>query len=121
MNVILGTGIIQRKKFVKVLARNNIVNVRFYKNAFFCIPDINECLEGTAECEVGEHCINTRGDYRCEKIKACGLGYKFSPITGKCEDFNECKELESICARGTTCVNNVGSYKCVGDPASRTV
>lgn len=49
------------------------------------------------------------------------MGYKFSTITGKCEDFNECTELDAICAHGRTCVNTVGSYKCVGDPTSRTM
>lgn len=83
--------------------------------------DINECLEGTADCEDGEYCINTRGDYHCDKIKVCGLGYKFSTITGKCEDFNECTELDTICTHSTTCVNTVGSYKCVGDTTSRTM
>ena len=34
--------------------------------------DINECMEGTGQCDNNARCINTVGDYNC----TCNSGYE---------------------------------------------
>ncbi len=38
---------------------------------FVCCADINECLDGTDECDENADCIDTEGSYTC----TCRRGY----------------------------------------------
>ncbi len=42
-----------------------------YGYRFFLVSciDINECAEGTHNCNVGETCFNYDGGYRCDKVE----------------------------------------------------
>ena len=52
---------------------------------FAVIADINECLEGTAECDADASCNNTIGGYNC----SCNSGYEGDGFEGNCS--SECK------------------------------
>uniref|UniRef100_A0A915PUW8 Hemicentin-1 n=1 Tax=Setaria digitata TaxID=48799 RepID=A0A915PUW8_9BILA len=49
--------------------------------------DINECESAQKMCHEKAHCVNTVGDYFCERT--CPPGFKAS-AQGNCEDINEC-------------------------------
>ncbi|GFS06059.1 fibulin-1 [Elysia marginata] len=94
--------------------------------------DIDECEEGTAVCDPGQRCINTRGRYACMSARCpsgyvlnsltgqcelgpeneCSPGFAFNSITGRCEDLNECGLGVDHCRTGERCENTVGSYVC---------
>jgi len=59
----------------------------------YCCNDIDECADGTDNCEDGFTCSNTIGDYDCDDIDECADG------TDSCED-------------GFTCSNTIGDYDC---------
>ena len=40
-------------------------------------PDINECDDGTASCDVNAQCTNTDGSYNC----SCSSGYSGDGMT----------------------------------------
>lgn len=84
--------------------------------------DINECVLGLHDCEINEVCINTEGDYDCEKPDdnslqitnsndKCPEGYKFNGKQMVCDDIDECL-FPLTCPKPSTCVNTIGSYKC---------
>ena len=84
-----------------------------------CI-DIDECADGTAECDENASCINIPGTFICE----CNQGYQDIDGSGICVDIDECSDSElnecDTLAPGSTCTNTDGSYIC-DCPAVNTV
>lgn len=96
-----------------------------------CI-DINECAEGSFECDKGKHCENTAGNYTCANCdvschkddgctaagptgcaeKSCADGYEFLEETG-CTDVDECKEGDFCPDLQKYCYNKPGTAVCL--------
>lgn len=72
--------------------------------------DIDECMEGK-RCRRDEHCVNTIGDSRCDKIE-CPEGYHFSLTSMQCEDMDECSSWRTRCNGGKMCKNHPGGFSC---------
>lgn len=76
-----------------------------------CI-DIDECNDGSAECDDNASCINIPGSFICE----CNQGYQDIDGSGICVDIDECNNSElnecDTLAPGSTCTNTDGSYIC---------
>lgn len=52
-------------------------------HGWFCILDVNECLESPGICSNGQ-CINTDGSFRCECPMGYNLDYTGVRCVGKC-------------------------------------
>jgi len=92
-----------------------------------CI-DVNECVEQTDLCPVGEYCANTEGSYSCEPWKCspmCTRCYGptnrhcFECIQGAimrapfiCQDIDECASGAICLGMYEQCVNTIGHYRC---------
>uniref|UniRef100_A0A9J2Q363 EGF-like domain-containing protein n=1 Tax=Ascaris lumbricoides TaxID=6252 RepID=A0A9J2Q363_ASCLU len=77
-------------------------------NQGICI-DIDECLDGTAECDEHAICKNTMGSYECD----CKEG--FFGDGALCMDIDECNPADpkDSCNRTTQqCNNLLGTYEC---------
>lgn len=90
--------------------------------------DINECVEQSDLCPVGEYCANTEGSYTCEPWKCspmCTRCYGptnhhcFECIPGAimrapfiCQDIDECASGAICLGMYEQCVNTIGHYKC---------
>ncbi|XP_066282660.1 fibulin-1-like [Branchiostoma lanceolatum] len=72
---------------------------------FECI-DIDECTEGTHNCNADATCTNTPGSFTC----ACNDGFSGDGVT--CTDINECADGTDNCGEGATCDNTDGSFTC---------
>ncbi|HIA00366.1 MAG TPA: hypothetical protein EYN66_00355 [Myxococcales bacterium] len=72
--------------------------------------DINECVDGSANCPANSICNNTEGAYEC----SCKPGYIGSGAT--CVDIDECKTGTVNCGPDASCENSDGSYECVCNP-----
>ena len=73
--------------------------------------DIDECKEGTADCDPLSLCTNSEGSYGCSP---CPNGY-----TGdghNCRDVNECALNHGGCDPLVTCTNTPGSHSCGACP-----
>ncbi|NVJ15492.1 EGF domain-containing protein [Myxococcus sp. AM010] len=70
--------------------------------------DVNECMNGTAQCSVNAFCTNTPGSYTC----TCRPGYSGNGWT--CQDIDECVNGTAACNPSQVCVNTPGGYDCVG-------
>lgn len=101
--------------------------------------DVDECEEGSFDCDKREICENFIGSYTCEeKLKEktalssstttlstlstsdsadptnCAKGFHFVRFTYQCEDTNECKIGQHDCNLAKEkCVNFPGTYKCI--------
>ncbi|XP_032377048.1 fibulin-2 isoform X1 [Etheostoma spectabile] len=75
--------------------------------------DINECLS-TSACQLNERCVNTAGNYICQRLITCPPGYQIS--NDICEDINECVQQSHNCGFGFECVNTEGSFRCNPKP-----
>ena len=53
--------------------------INMHENVFV-IADIDECIEGTAECDTDANCTNTIGGYNC----SCNSGYEGDGFEGNC-------------------------------------
>ncbi|VDN03056.1 unnamed protein product [Thelazia callipaeda] len=71
--------------------------------------DINECESAREICHHKSSCINTAGDYLCERT--CPTGYK-SGLQGDCEDIDECELGMHNCKAGSRCINKQGGFSC---------
>jgi len=69
------------------------------------VNDVDECVQGTHNCDVNAQCTNTDGSYSCE----CNAGYSGNGVT--CADINEC-EGPNDCDVNAQCTNTDGSYSC---------
>merc|ERR1711968_240786 len=69
--------------------------------------DINECTDGTHDCDANASCSNTAGSFTCQ----CNAGYEGS---GKaCQDINECNNSAlNDCDPNALCTNTAGSFTC---------
>ncbi|XP_035663361.1 protocadherin Fat 4-like [Branchiostoma floridae] len=75
-----------------------------------CIPDVDECEEGTSHCHPNATCKNVVGvgQYNC----TCDSGFAGDGF--RCKDIDECKEASlHNCSQNQTCTNTQGSYVCV--------
>jgi hypothetical protein len=72
-------------------------------------PDlIDECAEGTHNCDENASCLDTESSFKC----TCNDGYTGSGKVGQCEDIDECKIGMHDCSPHATCLNETGSYRC---------
>lgn len=72
--------------------------------------DIDECTEGSDQCDPVASCTNDVGDYSC----ACPTGYTGDGFV--CTDIDECLDLTDDCAvDGGVCTNTSGSFSCACD------
>lgn len=92
--------------------------------------DIDECADGTANCQPGEICVNTPGSYTCEPdlcagvvcapLDACHIAGTCNPSTGQCShpvapNGTACNDGDA-CTHPDTCQDGV----CAGTPAGDT-
>ena len=47
--------------------------------------DIDECAEGTADCQPGQSCRNQPGAFSCVTNTSCTAGYQFSYVSRACQ------------------------------------
>lgn len=84
--------------------------------------DLNECNDGTHDCDANATCINSYGSFTC----ACKTGYEgdgktctamgcepgFQRSGPSCVDANECTGGTHDCDPNALCTNTVGSFTC---------
>lgn len=104
--------------------------------------DVDECAEGTYDCDRREQCENFIGSYTCEEkvrlrtdsgsssttrssmvetenssnsnLTNCAKGYHFVRFSYTCEDTNECRIGQHDCDLSRErCINFPGTYRCV--------
>ncbi|KAK6969839.1 mucin-like protein [Biomphalaria glabrata] len=70
-----------------------------------CEVDVDECVEGLANCRPDQICQNTMGSFACQ----CDQG--FEEVNGTCANIDECKDATlNLCQQ--ICVDTPGSYVC---------
>ncbi|KAI8738014.1 mucin protein, partial [Biomphalaria glabrata] len=70
-----------------------------------CEIDVDECVEGLANCRPDQICQNTMGSFAC----LCHQGFK--EVNGTCANIDECKDATlNLCQQ--ICVDTPGSYVC---------
>jgi len=69
--------------------------------------DIDECAEGTHDCDSLAFCTDTEESYNC----TCNTGYTGDGYTNNCADIDEC--LADPCQDNAFCFNTEGSYTCI--------
>lgn len=67
--------------------------------------DVNECTNGTDNCDANAQCTNTIGSFTC----ACDGGYSGNGTS--CANINECDGAYD-CDANATCRDTQGSYTC---------
>jgi len=70
-------------------------------------PDVDECLEGTDDCDVNATCANTPGSFTC----TCNVGYSGDGAT--CTEIDECVAGTDNCSADASCTNSPGSFSCL--------
>ncbi|XP_067938387.1 EGF-containing fibulin-like extracellular matrix protein 2 isoform X2 [Watersipora subatra] len=78
--------------------------------------DVDECAEGTDDCDRNAYCINTVGSFDC----SCLIGYRGTGVD--CWNIDECAEARSeknasdiYCNGRGECKDTDGSYRCKCD------
>lgn len=79
-----------------------------------CVGGVDECAEGTDNCDVNALCTNTSTGFLC----SCNAGY--SGDGTQCSDVDECLD-PSVCGPLQTCTNTAGSYSCACAPGTISV
>jgi len=90
--------------------------------------DVNECVEQSDLCPVGEYCANTEGSYKCEPWTCSPLCKRcygptnrhcFECIPGAimrapfiCQDIDECASGAICLGMYEQCINTIGHYRC---------
>ncbi|XP_069622888.1 adhesion G protein-coupled receptor E3-like [Ranitomeya imitator] len=92
-----------------------------YTNDNGVCVEVNECRDGTHQCDAYAECKNIQSGYYCE----CKKGFQRENVTefcpsedkklNKCTDINECKNFPGICGSNFVCRNTHGSYNCTCD------
>ncbi|XP_074593914.1 EGF-containing fibulin-like extracellular matrix protein 1 [Brevipalpus obovatus] len=81
--------------------------MRYNSSIDKCV-DIDECVEGTSNCQVNQICQNLSPGYSC----VCPMGYMMNAL-GQCEDIDECqRNKSSACPPHSYCVNFPGYHEC---------
>ncbi|CAG9531889.1 unnamed protein product [Cercopithifilaria johnstoni] len=93
---------------IKTESIRGICPVGYYIKDGSCV-DINECESAREICHEQAHCVNTIGDYLCERN--CPPGFKAGP-QGDCEDIDECTLGMHNCTSGVLCINRPGTFLC---------
>ena len=89
------------------LGADNVSQVQ-HEDGSKCV-DIDECGEGSHECQANSKCVNTLGSYKC----VCARGFRGNGAF--CQDVDECQLNMDMCAdtlSDSVCVNTIGSYAC---------
>ncbi|XP_078597688.1 signal peptide, CUB and EGF-like domain-containing protein 3 [Branchiostoma floridae x Branchiostoma japonicum] len=68
--------------------------------------DVDECSDGTDNCDADATCYNTPGSFSC----ICNDGFGGDGLT--CNDVDECSNNEHDCDDDATCYNTPGSFDC---------
>ncbi|XP_060733368.1 protein kinase C-binding protein NELL1-like isoform X2 [Tachysurus vachellii] len=78
-----------------------------------CETDVDECVEGFAQCHTRSLCANLPGWYHCQ----CRSGYhddgSHLPDGSSCVDIDECTMHTHTCWNDSVCVNLPGTFDCV--------
>jgi len=88
--------------------------------------DIDECTDGTHECQPDATCVNSDGGYDCDCSAhaaigyeqdgfggcACRYGYAVGSVSGVCEDIDECTTETDNCVDPAVCENIDQSFNC---------
>ena len=67
---------------------------------------MDECSQGTNNCDANAICSNTNGSYTC----SCNEGYEGDGFT--CSDIDECDLGTDNCDANASCQNTPGGYTC---------
>ena len=81
VTVRMGIHLILMNTFATVLVLYTVADL--YDSVlllFFTCTDVDECKEGTAECDTNASCNNTIGGYNC----SCNSGYEGDGFNGNC-------------------------------------
>ena len=88
-----------------------------------CKKLINECANGSHECNQNAFCFDTKDSYGCicedgfdgDGFNCSVLCFQGTKPSGEtCIDINECEMNSTICVTpNTICKNSFGSYSCV--------
>ncbi len=83
-----------------------VCNPGWVGNGWTCI-DVDECQEGSDNCNANANCANTDGSFLC----ACKNGWEGDGLS--CTNVDECATGQHTCDLAiTTCVDTQGSYEC---------
>lgn len=75
--------------------------------------DVDECSEGTNDCDSNANCLNTLGGFACTcRDGWSGSGRKGPGGAAGCTDIDECSTNAHNCHSLATCKNTAGSYTC---------
>lgn len=80
--------------------------------------DIDECAEGTDDCDPLVDCVNEEPGYSCDP---CPSGYADVNADGtQCDDIDECAEMTDNCDPLAGCINDTPGFHCGNCPAGTT-
>ncbi|XP_042164636.1 adhesion G protein-coupled receptor E1-like [Oncorhynchus tshawytscha] len=86
--------------------------------------DTDECkeLDSTPPCGSNATCYNTQGSFYCHCLPGfiSTTTFKFTALTGECNDLNECQDTPQVCGSNAACLNTIGSYYCQCKPGFRS-
>ncbi len=68
--------------------------------------DVDECRDGTDDCDGNATCTSTEGTFTC----ACNAGYLGDGVS--CTDIDECSDDTDHCDVNAICNNTPGSFMC---------
>ena len=68
--------------------------------------DINECTDGTHDCDNNAICTDTNGSFSCD----CSTGWEGTGTS--CANINECTEGTHDCDANAACTDTDGSFSC---------
>jgi len=77
----------------------------FQSDGAGCV-DIDECANGTDNCDPNATCVNTPGSFGC----LCNTGYSGDGVT--CTDIDECADGTDNCDPNSVCANLPGTFSC---------
>ncbi|XP_041348349.1 uncharacterized protein LOC121367946 isoform X1 [Gigantopelta aegis] len=72
--------------------------------------DVDECQDGSHDCDASTVCTNTDGSFTC----TCPNGFTLENKI--CKDIDECKDGSHNCPGSSVCTNTDGSFTCMCKP-----